>query len=176
MKKIIILAGLFLLIGAGCGKTQTDSLLGQENNAQNKQTEQKQEVKKLTFEEERVGFNIHYPTFIPDGLALNKEELTSFMAGNYKTSQYRLIDPTDPVKYIAIQERQEDLSEEEKKMIDDDMKLKEFDSGYFTTQKLESGEEIKSVFFSAKNGHFVRLVSEYFDIETLAEVAKSMNN
>jgi len=148
MKKIIILAGLFLLIGAGCGKTQTDNLTGQENNAQNKQTEQKQEVKKLTFEEERVGFNIHYPTFIPDGLALNKEELTSFMAGNYKTSQYRLIDPTDPVKYIAIQERQEDLSE----------------------------EEIKSVFFSAKNGHFVRLVSEYFDIETLAEVAKSMNN
>src|SRR3989338_796472 len=83
MRKLIILASILLLIGAGCAQPikRANNPAAQKNII--KTTSSTPEAPKTK------EFKIYYPEFLPEGLTLNKEKITE-----------KLISPNSPDKYV----------------------------------------------------------------------------
>ncbi len=176
MKKIILLTALFLLIGVGCNKTQSQNTTTENEQAAQAANQLEQNTQADTQTPAETKFTVHYPSFIPEGLTLSKEETSIFDEGGAdETANYRLESTGDNYeKTIFIMERKKGLTEEEKNSVQDKTEIPGLLDGFSLVTTFDS-VDTNHVVFSTEDGHMVQVSSGYFDVDTLTKVAKSID-
>ncbi|OGH59950.1 MAG: hypothetical protein A2725_01800 [Candidatus Magasanikbacteria bacterium RIFCSPHIGHO2_01_FULL_33_34] len=168
MKKIIILTSLLFFLGIGCTKNTPPITTNQTNKLPDTNV-----VKEPTIEE-KIGFKIHYPSYIPNGLEFNRENLVTFSGiDNRKGATYLLGKSTDTAEPWVIILEQKDTGEytEIQKTAE---KIEGLLNGFYITNEVDS-KTYYHVIFWTENSNTIKLSSNYYDVEELTKIAKSMN-
>src|SRR3989344_5171490 len=150
-----IVGGLLFFLGIGCTKNTPPITTNQTNKLPDTNV-----VKEPTIEE-KIGFKIHYPSYIPNGLEFNRENLVTFSGiDNRKGATYLLGKSTDTAEYTEIQKTAE--------------KIEGLLNGFYITNEVDS-KTYYHVIFWTENSNTIKLSSNYYDVEELTKIAKSMN-
>ena len=147
----------------------------QESFESNLSTEEITELNQLfTSKSEESGIKTHYPTYIPEGIEFNKENIIVSQTetiGNVLT--YSIGGELDSdLPWIMVQEQAENPDSGEHIPGPNETKIPNL-NGYGVTSKNEAGT-FNHVIFTTEDGTFVKITSKYFDLTTLSKIAKSM--
>ena len=190
MKKIIVFAGILLLVGAGCAKTQKPNANApaKQNNSQVIQNTKNTRPPETTItneentifenafkaKSEEAGFKIYYPAFIPENLKLDEKSLLiSNISQTNKIITYNLNDaknPTTPL--VFVQEQTEGME------LDPNI-LKEGEAdylkGYIKTIQNDAGSFYVLLFLKdEKTSIRISAKTDIIDSDTLSKIAESM--
>ncbi|MDP2693045.1 MAG: hypothetical protein Q8O88_05395 [bacterium] len=180
MKKIIILTSLFLLVGAGCTglvkkNAETNDSAQEEAVKPNLSKQEISELDQLfSVKDEESGLKTHHPTYIPEEIKLNKESvLISDSEAIGKVLTYHIgAEPGSDAPWILVQEQANSPENGTRVPSENEVDISGL-NGYGITSKNEAGT-FYHVVFTTEDNTFIKLTSKYFDINTLAKIAKSM--
>lgn len=178
MQKLIWQISLFVfvlvLLGAGCAKIQP----------QKSDTELPAEITKeptkldeaLMEKQSEVNLKTHYPSFIPEGLEIDKDSLSvnAGVNGN-KIITYTLGRQTEAESdepWIMIQEQNNSNAELSHNLTVDETPLENL-NGYSLATEGRLGKFYQIV-FTTEDNTLIRITSKKFDAITLTKIAESM--
>ena len=174
-KKILLLASMLLLTGAGCAKIQAPKT----NDAMVKEPpkEPTKLDEALLAKQPDNNLNTHYPSFIPDELQIDKDSLSvNDGPRGRKIITYTLGQQTDAESdepWITVQEQSNSAAElNNYNLAENETALTRL-NGYSLESEGRLGKFYQVVFATADNT-LIRLTSKQFDLETLIKIAESM--
>lgn len=188
MKKLILLACITVLIGAGCTKApkQTSNNQTAPNTPAPAVGEKKTRPPEvnITPEEnaalettfaaksEETGFKVYYPTFVPENLQVNKDSLLVNNAGTGKIITYNLSAKNSATPQVYIQEQTQGME------LDPNIPEQQeavYLKGYIKTIKNDAGEFYVLVFVKdEKTTIRMSVKTDVMDADTLSKIAESM--
>ena len=178
MRKLIILASVFLLVGAGCAKP----IKKQVNNSAGNTVSSAPEAPKTK------EFKIYYPEFLPEGLTLNKEKITEKLISPNSPDKYVLYtlgEQTDSNKpYISIRQQpanglkeivKNDSAARRSGAIENS-KLKNLNGIRYSFTDLSTNKNTNQILFITTGDTYIIISakSDDFNFDTLEKIAESM--
>lgn len=178
MRKLIFQISLFvfglILMGVGCAQTQP-----QKTNEELTQTPPREATKldeALTEKQPEVNVKTHYPSFVPEGLEIDKNSISLNEGTNQnKITTYTLGKQTDASSdepWIMIQEQNNSSEELANNLTPDEIPLENL-NGYALATEGRLGK-FYQVVFTTRDNTLIRITSKKFDTETLIKIAESM--
>lgn len=185
-RKIIAIACIIMLAGAGCAKMPPKQVQTKPTNQTTTSTNTDQ-TSQPTNELEKVTFKIYYPTFTPTELKVNDSTLQTQRYG-IKNDQLAVIyylgnESTSDKPFIAI--RQQSITAEQKikkyilpgteEISITDNTLTNLE-GYKMSYKNTNNELYNTVVFKTKDNTMIRITAKqiFANLNTLVQIAESM--
>lgn len=183
MKKILLLAGILLLVGAGCAKPIKQT----KNSATQKNPVGKTAVS-ATEEPKAKKFKIYYPEFIPESLTLDKEKTIANLIIPNKPDKYILYtlgEQTDQNKpYISIRQQpanglkeviKNDSTERRFAPIENS-KLKNLNGIKYSFKDSSTNKTSKQIIFITGDDTYIIISTQFddFNFDILEKIAESM--
>ena len=176
IKKILIVSSILLLAGVGCAPT-TAPQSAEKNNQEQKLAKVETKLDEaLSAKQPENNLKTNYPSFIPEGLAIDRDSLSVNDGPNgskivtYTLGRQTSAEADEP--WIMIQEQSKASDELSHNLTANETALENL-NGYAATTEGRLGTFHQVVFTTADNT-LIRITSKQFDTEALIKIAESI--